>query len=58
MAVNDTPICTYGKQSLTVNLGLCQSFPWIFIIADVQKPILNANFLQCFGLLVDMKQPQ
>ena len=58
MAVNDTPIRTYGKRSLTRNLGLRRSFPWIFIIAEVQKPILGADFLRHFGLLVDMKQHQ
>ena len=58
MAVNHTPICTYGKRSLTLNLGLRRSFPWIFIVADVQKPILGADFLRHFGLLVDMKRHQ
>ena len=56
MAVNDTPIRTYGKRSLTLNLGLRRSLPWIFVIADVQKPILGADFLRHFGLLVDMQQ--
>ncbi len=54
MAVNDTPIRTYGKRSLTLNLGLRRSLPWIFIVADVQKPILGADFLKHFGLMVDM----
>lgn len=58
IAVNDTPIRTYGKQSLTLNLGLRRSLPWIFIVAEVQKPILGADFLRHFGLLVDMQQHQ
>ena len=58
LAVNDTPIHTYGKRSLTLNLGLRRSLSWIFIIADVRKPILGADFLRHFGLLVDMKQKQ
>ena len=58
MAVNDTPIRTFGKHSLTLNLGLRRSLPWIFIIADVQQPILGADFLRHFGLLVDMQQRQ
>ena len=58
MAVNDTSIRTYGKRSLTLNLGLRRSLPWIFIIADVQKPILGADFLRHFGLLVDMQKRQ
>ena len=54
-AVNNTPICTYCKRSLTLNLGLRRSLPWIFIFADVQKPILGAAFLRHFALLVDMQ---
>ena len=57
-AVNNTSIPTYGTRSLTLNLGLRRSFPWIFIIADVQKPIIGADFLRNFGLLVDMGQCQ
>ena len=40
-AVNDTSIPTYGKRSLTLNLGLHR---WIFIVTDVQKPIIGADF--------------
>ena len=58
MAVNDTPIRTYGTRLLTLNIRLLRSFPWIFIIADVQKPILGVDFLRHFGLLVDMKRRQ
>ena len=54
MAVNHTPIRTYGKRSFTLNLGLRRSLPWIFTIVDVKKPILGAKFLRHFGLLVDM----
>ncbi|KAL5515485.1 hypothetical protein EMCRGX_G000658 [Ephydatia muelleri] len=54
-AVNSSPIRTYGKRSLTLNLGLRRTLPWIFIIADVRKPILGADFLRHFALLVDMQ---
>ena len=53
-AVNGTAIATYGTHSLTLNLGLRRTFRWIFIIADVSKPILGADFLHHFGLLVDI----
>ena len=56
MAVNETPIRTYAKRSLNLNLGLRREFSWIFIVADVHKPILGADFLRHFGLLVDMAQ--
>ena len=50
-AVNNTSIRTYGQRSLTLNLGLRRSLPWIFVIADVQKPILGADFLRHYGLM-------
>ena len=57
-AINNTPITTYGTLSLTLNLGLRRTFQWVFIIADVQKPIIGADFLCHFGLLVNIKQRQ
>ena len=54
-AVNNTTIATYGTCSLTLDLGLRRTFRWVFIIADVSKPILGADFLKHFGLLVDMR---
>ena len=54
MAVKATPIRTYGKRSITLNFRLRRSLPWIFIIADVQKAILGADFLRHFRLMVDM----
>ena len=44
-AVNSSPITTYGNQSLTLDLGLRRTFCWVFVIADVQSPILGADFL-------------
>ena len=54
-AVNKSRITTYGTRSLTLDLGLRRTFRWIFIIADVEKPILGADFLRYFNLLVDMR---
>ena len=54
-AVNSSPIATYGSQLLTLDLGLRRKFPWVFVIADVQTPILGADFLRHFGLLVDLR---
>ena len=58
MAVNNTPITTYGKRSLTLNLGLHRNFQWIFLVVDIQKPIIGADFLRHFALLGDMRQHQ
>lgn len=53
-AVNATPIATHGTRSLTVDLGLRRTFRWVFVVADVETPILGADFLSHFNLLVDM----
>lgn len=55
-AANETRIKTFGKKTLSLNLGLRRNFNWNFIIADVSKPILGADFLKEFGLLVDLKR--
>ena len=54
-AANGSSIPTYGRQSLTLNLGLRHTFPWIFIIANVHQPIIGADFLNHFNLLVDLR---
>ena len=38
---------------MTLNLGLRRDFCWRFLIADVSKPILGADFLAHFNLLPD-----
>ena len=54
--VNSTPIRTYGQKSLTLDIGLRRSFKWVFVIADVPSPILGADFLRNFNLLVDVSR--
>ena len=54
-AVNNFSITTYSSsRSLTLNLGLHRTFRWIFIITDIQHPILGADLLCIYSLLVDM----
>ena len=55
LAVNGSTIATYGKRSLTLDMGLRRTFRWVFIIANVQSPILGADFLRQYSLSVDMK---
>ena len=45
LAANNSPIVTYGTRSLTLNLGLRRTFRWVFMIANVRKPILGTDFL-------------
>ena len=39
---------------MDLNLGLRRSFTYIFIVADVNTAMLGTDFLQAFGLVVDM----
>jgi cleavage and polyadenylation specificity factor subunit 1 len=39
---------------MTMNLGLRRDFCWRFLIADVSKPILGADFLAHHNLLPDL----
>ena len=56
LAVNGSGIATFGKRSLTLNLRLRRTFRWVFVIAEVHTPILGADFLRYYNLLVDMSQ--
>ena len=52
-AANGTKIRTYGRSSIT----LCfagNDFNWNFVVASVQQPLLGADFLAHFNLLVDV----
>nr|VZI18508.1 unnamed protein product [Spirometra erinaceieuropaei] len=55
-AANCSPIPTFGRLSLTLNIGLHRSFTWIFVIADVPHAILGSDFLAEFDLLVDCRR--
>lgn len=54
-AANSTVINTYGTLTLTLNLGLRRDFTWRFVVADVSKPIIGADFLHYHNLLVDLR---
>lgn len=54
-AANGTEIQTYGTKTLVLNLKLRRAFNWTFVIADVSQPILGADFLNHYNLLVDIR---
>lgn len=54
-AANGSPIDTFGEKLLNLDFGLRRAFKWKFCIARVNRPILGADFLRHFGLLVDIK---
>ncbi|GBL86812.1 hypothetical protein AVEN_96045-1 [Araneus ventricosus] len=55
-SANGTEISTYGIKMLNLDLGLHRDFQFPFIIADITKCILGANFLHKFNLLVDINK--
>ena len=52
-AANGSRIVTHGCLQRAVQLGGC-SFPWQFLVTDVQTPILGADFLHHYELAVDL----
>jgi cleavage and polyadenylation specificity factor subunit 1 len=54
-AANTTEIDTYGDQNLELHLNVRRSFKWNFVIANVQSPIIGADLLSHYGLLIDLK---
>ncbi|GFV11454.1 gag-pol polyprotein [Trichonephila clavipes] len=55
-AANNTKIPAYGMVRKELNLDLRRPLIWTFIIADVSSPIIGADFLKHFNLLIDLKK--
>lgn len=53
---NGTTIRTYGTRTLDLQFGLRRDMKWKFIIADVSRPIIGADFLHHFNLSVNLKK--
>lgn len=53
IAANGSPIPTYGTRTIPIQAAE-RSFSWDFIIADVKTPLLGADFLGHYELLVDV----
>ena len=52
-AANGSIIKTYGRRTLSLNLGLRRDFPWSFTVADVATPILGFDFLSHYQLNIN-----
>ena len=52
--VNGTHIPTYGTKTLSLELGMHQKFTSTFIVTDISKPILGADFLHYSDLMIDL----
>jgi len=55
---NNQIIKTYGNRTMILDLGLPRQFRYIFIIADVTRCILGADFLTHFNLQINLKRKQ
>lgn len=54
-AANGSQIKTFGSKTITLNLGLRRPIRWVFVIADVQSPIIGSDLLKKQNLLIDVK---
>ncbi|XP_017477074.1 PREDICTED: uncharacterized protein LOC108367063 [Rhagoletis zephyria] len=57
-AANGSTIKTIGEKSINLDLGLRRDFPWSFITADVTTPIIGADFVRFYELLIDLRRNQ
>jgi cleavage and polyadenylation specificity factor subunit 1 len=48
-------IDTYEEKILELQLSLSRSFKWNFVIDSAQSPIISADYLSQYGLLIDLK---
>ncbi|CAM1298531.1 Uncharacterised protein r2_g816 [Pycnogonum litorale] len=53
VAANGSEIATYGARTILIQVA-GRRFEWEFLVADVQTPLLGADFLGHYGLLVDV----
>ena len=56
-AANGALIRTFGTRSVSFHVN-ARRYSWDFVVADVRRPLLGADFLCHYGLLVDMKGRQ
>ena len=53
MAANGTPLRSFGKSQREIKIGGI-SYSFVFIIAQVSRPILGLDFLQTFKMAIDL----
>lgn len=51
-----SPLTTYGFKQMSINIGFGRNMKWLFVVANVTDPILGAEFLRNFDLVVDVKR--
>ena len=53
-AANGTPIRSFGQQRRQIKIGGKQ-YSFIFLIAQISRPILGLDFLQTFAMTIDLR---
>lgn len=54
-AANESKIKTYGSKHFELDFGFKKLYPFWLTVADLSHPILGVDFLERYGLLVDVK---
>lgn len=54
VSANSSPTRTYGFRQVDIILRLWRTFSWRFIIANISSPILGADLVWTYGLLVNL----
>ena len=54
MAANGSSIRTFGTRALSLHFP-SKTYKWNFLLADVTRPLLGADFLRSHSLLVDLQ---
>ena len=57
VAANGSQIRCYGEKKLRLQVGT-RSYEWKFLVAEVRRPLIGADFLTHTSLLVDLKNRQ
>ena len=57
VATNGTRIRCYGERKLILHVG-ARTYEWKFLVADVRRALIGADFLTHSSLLVDLRNHQ
>nr|CUU98749.1 hypothetical transcript [Hymenolepis microstoma] len=53
---NGAKFVEYGQKSITLDLGLNGRLTWNFVITNIPIPIIGADFLTYYELLIDLRR--
>ena len=57
VAANGSRIRCYGEKKIQLQVG-ARNYEWTFLVADVRRPLIGADFLTHSSLLVDLRNNQ